>query len=64
MPVDPEIQALLDKGSGVPAALSAHLAGFIRVGAPSLEQAKTLLNGNPVFESGGTVEIRELPRTD
>jgi hypothetical protein len=22
------------------------------------------LIGNPVFEAGGTVEIRELPRTD
>ena len=49
---------------GAPASLSAHLAGFSRVSAPSLDQAKSLLNGNPVFEAGGTVEIRELPRTD
>jgi hypothetical protein len=50
--------------AGVPASSSAHLAGFIRVSADSLEQAKSLLSGNPVFEAGGTVEIRELPRTD
>jgi hypothetical protein len=49
--------------SGAPAALTAHLAGFIRVNADSLDQAKSLLIGNPVFEAGGTVEIRELPPT-
>jgi len=27
------------------------------------DDARTLLVGNPVFEAGGTVEIRELPRT-
>jgi hypothetical protein len=43
--------------------ITAHLAGFIRVGAESLDHARTLLAGNPVFEAGGTVEIRELPRT-
>jgi hypothetical protein len=50
--------------SGAPAALTRHLAGFIRVNAGSLDHAKSLLNGNPVFEAGGTVEIRELPRPD
>jgi hypothetical protein len=50
--------------SGAPAPLAAHLAGFIRVNADSLDRAKSLLVGNPVFEAGGTVEIRELPRTD
>lgn len=50
--------------SGAPAPLTAHLAGFIRVKADSLDQVKSLLTGNPVFEAGGTVEIRELPRTD
>lgn len=38
------------------------LSGFIRVRATSLEDAKGLLEGNPVYEAGGTVEIRELPR--
>jgi hypothetical protein len=50
--------------SGAPAPVTAHLAGYIRVNAESLEQAKSLLIGNPQFEAGGTVEIRELPRTD
>jgi hypothetical protein len=47
--------------SGTPPPLTAHLAGFIRVNADNLDQAKSLLTGNPVFEAGGTVEIRELP---
>jgi hypothetical protein len=50
--------------SGPPVSVTPHLAGYIRVRADSLEQAKALLIGNPVFEAGGTVEIRELPRTD
>jgi hypothetical protein len=45
-------------------AITAHLGGFIRVTAASLEEARGLVQGNPVFESGGTIEIRELPRTD
>jgi YCII-related domain-containing protein len=49
--------------AGEPAGLTRHLAGYIRVSAASLDQAKALLAGNPVFEAGGTVEIRELPRT-
>jgi len=43
------------------AALTAHLSGFIRIAASSLDDALKLLAGNPVFEAGGTVEIRELP---
>jgi hypothetical protein len=39
-----------------------HLSGYLRVQAESLEDASSFLQGNPVFESGGTVEIRELPR--
>ena len=50
--------------TGQPQALTPHLAGYIRVIARNLDQAKALLAGNPVFEAGGTVEIRELPRTD
>jgi hypothetical protein len=49
--------------SGTPPEVTAHLTGYIRVTADSLEQAKSLLVGNPHFEAGGTVEIRELPRT-
>ena len=49
---------------GEPPSVTAHLTGYIRVNADSLDQAKSLLIGNPIFEAGGTVEIRELPRTD
>ena len=45
-------------------AVTRHLSGFIRVTADSLDHARTLVVGNPVFEAGGTVEIRELPQTD
>lgn len=38
-----------------------QLAGYIRVRAVTAEEAREYLSGNPVFESGGTVEIRELP---
>jgi len=44
--------------------VTAHLTGFIRVEAADLGEARALLAGNPVFEGGGTVEIRELPRSD
>jgi hypothetical protein len=43
--------------------ITAHLAGYIRISAESIDHAKALLAGNPHFEAGGTVEIRELPRT-
>ncbi|HEY1545294.1 MAG TPA: hypothetical protein VGG01_23080 [Xanthobacteraceae bacterium] len=44
--------------------ITAHLVGYIRVSASSIEQAQSLLAGNPHFEAGGTVEIRELPHTE
>ena len=50
--------------SGEVAPLTSHLAGYIRVNADDLNHAKSMLSGNPHFEAGGTVEIRELPRTD
>jgi hypothetical protein len=50
--------------NGTAGPVTAHLVGYIRVTAPSLAQAQALLAGNPHFEAGGTVEIRELPRTD
>lgn len=42
--------------------ITRHLAGYIRIRATDLARARELVNGNPVFEAGGTVEIRELPR--
>ena len=43
------------------APLTAQLAGFIRVRAADLTAAQALVAGNPVYECGGTVEVRELP---
>lgn len=40
--------------------LSSHLVGYIRINAESLSHAMEFVKGNPVFEAGGTVEIREL----
>ena len=51
------------KDGAVPS-VTAHLTGYIRVTADSLDHAKSMLAGNPLFEAGGTVEVRELPRSD
>lgn len=50
--------------NGSPGAVHTSLGGYIRVLAVDLEDAKTFIAENPVYEAGGTVEIRELPRTD
>ncbi len=39
------------------------LCGFIRITAKDLDEASIYVHGNPVFEAGGTVELRELPRS-
>jgi len=49
--------------AGAAAPLSTQIVGYIKVAAADLEAAKALLPGNPVYEAGGTVEIRELPVT-
>ncbi|ATC31590.1 hypothetical protein CA606_04035 [Caulobacter vibrioides] len=46
---------------GAPGPVSTHLTGFVRIAADSLEDAAGCLAGNPVYEAGGTVEIRLLP---
>lgn len=51
------------KKSGLAGEITAKLGGYIKVRAESLDDAKSFLAGNPVFEAGGTVEIRELPRS-
>ena len=48
--------------AGAPGALAGHLTGFVRITAVDLDDARRWLAGNPVFEAGGTIEIRELPR--
>ena len=50
--------------TGAVPAISEHLTGFIRITANNLEHAKSLVVGNPGYEAGGTIEIRELPKTD
>ena len=55
--------ACVRKDGAAEGALSG-LTGYLRVEAASLEDVTALLAGNPHFEAGGTVEIRELPRTD
>jgi hypothetical protein len=49
---------------GATPSVTAHLTGYVRVVADSLDHAKSMLAGNPLYEAGGIVEIRELPRTD
>jgi hypothetical protein len=48
---------------GATPSVTAHLTGYVRVVADNLDHAKSMLIGNPLYEAGGTVEIRELPRT-
>jgi len=42
--------------------ITVYLSGYIRIQADNMSHARKLLEGNPMFEAGGTVEIRELPR--
>jgi hypothetical protein len=51
------------KGAGAAANITKHLVGYIRVAAATIDEVKSFMPGNPHFEAGGTVEIRELPRT-
>lgn len=50
--------------SGDLPSLSMHLVGYVKIEARDLNHARELVVGNPVYEAGGTVEIRELPNTD
>ena len=45
-------------------AITKHLVGYIKIEARDLEHARGLVRGNPVYEAGGTVEIRLLPPTE
>jgi hypothetical protein len=40
-----------------------HVTGYIRVRAENIEAAQGFLTGNPTYDAGGTVEVRELLRT-
>lgn len=43
--------------------LSCTVTGFMRFEADDIEQIRGLLEGNPVYESGGEIEIMELIQT-
>ena len=42
--------------------ITARIGRYISASADSLAEVDALLAGNPVFENGGTVELRELPK--
>ncbi len=48
--------------NGENAAISDQISGYIKIEAADPNHARALLVGNPVYEAGGTVEIRELPK--
>jgi hypothetical protein len=48
--------------SGTAPPVTAQIGGYIRLEAESLGEVEALLAGNPVFENGGTIELRELPK--
>lgn len=44
--------------------ISHHIIGYVKIEARDFDHARELVQGNPVYEVGGTVEIRELPLSD
>lgn len=50
------------QNAAISQANSDHLTGFIRLRVEHIAAAEAFLIGNPVYEAGGTVEIRELPQ--
>ncbi|MBX7248906.1 MAG: hypothetical protein K1X35_07615 [Caulobacteraceae bacterium] len=50
--------------AGAAAPITHRLTGYLTVRADSLEAAKSLVAGNPDYEPGGAVEVRDLPVTD
>ena len=48
--------------AGTAAGITSHLSGYVRVEAEDIGHATLLLKGNPVYEAGGTVEIRVQTR--
>jgi hypothetical protein len=53
--------ACLSKSSAAPD-ITRHLAGYIKIRATDMAHATELVAGNPVYDAGGVVEIRELPK--
>lgn len=52
----------LRRSGNVPS-VTRHLVGYVKIEARDLSHAQDLIPGNPVYEAGGTVEIRQLPET-
>jgi len=48
--------------SGTAPPITTQIGGYTRLEAGNLAEVEALLAGNPVFENGGTVELRELPK--
>jgi hypothetical protein len=42
--------------------ISSHIVGYVRIEVEDMAAAQALLAGNPVYEAGGVIEVRELPR--
>lgn len=51
------------RSQGETPGITSRLTGYIKIEARDMGHAKELLFGNPVYEHGGTIEIRELPHT-
>lgn len=51
------------KKNGLQETSNSAITGYIRVHAENIDAAKRFLVGNPTFEAGGTIEIRELMRS-
>lgn len=49
---------------GVAKEIAGHISGYIRIRALDLQAARALVADNPVYEAGGTIEIRELPKDE
>ena len=47
-----------------PASISNQIVGFLRIEAEDMAEVEALLVDNPVYEAGGTVEVRTLPKTE
>ena len=50
------------KKGGVARPISSHIVGYVRIEVDDMAAAQALLAGNPVYEAGGVIELRELPR--
>lgn len=54
------IGEVMRKGMTRPS-IASHITGYIRIRAANIDAVKALVVGNPIYERGGSVEVRELP---